>query len=186
MDTTDVLTPWAAELQKTLLNTVNMRYLINTCWENNDYTHDWVKPFEIFFPISFPIDDTMPFALLTFHPYLHSSRCAIRICRESYTINMHDISSFGQGEQVNIAKRNFHFAYHDFYLPIALIFSDLWQVIWLCQLQFFCWPTKKLICHTSWVVAGAWEITALYITMTKVRREWGAWETNETLESIEF
>lgn len=82
-------------------------------------------------PISFPIDD----ALLTFHSCLHSTHCTIRICREKYTINLSDISNCGRGEPVNIAKKNFHFAYHDFYLNIALIFSDLWQILWLWQLQ---------------------------------------------------
>lgn len=130
-------------------------------------------------PISFPIDD----ALLTFHSCLHSTHCTIRICREKYTINLSDISNCGWGEPVNIAKKNFHFAYHDFYLNIALIFSDLWQILWLWQLQrcfFFYWPINKLICHTSWVVAGAWALTALYLPRTKAKRVWGGWETNET------
>lgn len=79
----------------------------------------------MFFQISFPIDDAMLYALLMFHLCLHSTHRAIRICREGYTVNMYDISNYGQSEPVNIVKRNFHFAYYDFYLNIELIFSDL-------------------------------------------------------------
>lgn len=76
----------------------------------------------------------------------------------------------GQGESV---KRYFHFASHNFYLNIVLTFSRSLTSNLTLQLIFFVVGLlKELKSHTSLVVVvGVWVVTALYLTVTQVRRD---------------
>lgn len=85
---------------------------------------------------------------------------------------MHDLSNGRQGEPPNIPKRNFHFAYHDFFKYYVDI-PQCWISNSTLAIATWSHDFNEFNVADFWVFAWARSAVTSHFTMTKLRREGG-------------